>query len=154
MRAPSQRTICIENHSSTPSGIPLRCDFGGCHNLPNTKDIQISEHLSSLSLEDTSVQNTTLIPSPSLYIPSMVTPAPQDRWSQDKHIELVNIIGNPGAGMLTRAMAKELSAASAHECLFVDFLSGEPKKVFEALQQPGWVDSMQDELNQFARSKV
>ncbi|GJR08432.1 retrovirus-related pol polyprotein from transposon TNT 1-94 [Tanacetum coccineum] len=31
--------------------------------------------------------------------------------------------------MLTRAMAKELSAASAHECLFVDFLSKEePKK--------------------------
>ncbi|GKF07454.1 retrovirus-related pol polyprotein from transposon TNT 1-94, partial [Tanacetum coccineum] len=51
-------------------------------NLPNTKDIQMSEHLCSLS---------------------------------DKHIELVNIIGNPGAGMLTRAMAKELSAASAHE---------------------------------------
>nr|GEV58596.1 hypothetical protein [Tanacetum cinerariifolium] len=27
-----------------------------------------------------------------------------------------------GAGMLTRAMAKELSAASSHECLFIDFL--------------------------------
>ncbi|GJU38406.1 retrovirus-related pol polyprotein from transposon TNT 1-94 [Tanacetum coccineum] len=38
--------------------------------------------------------------SPPLPVPSMVTPAPQDRWSQDKHIELVNIIGNPGAGML------------------------------------------------------
>ncbi|GKA99428.1 retrovirus-related pol polyprotein from transposon TNT 1-94 [Tanacetum coccineum] len=42
--------------------------------------------------------------------------------------------------MLTRAMAKELSAASAHECLFVDFLSEEdPKKVSEALRHPGWV---------------
>ncbi|GJX81460.1 retrovirus-related pol polyprotein from transposon TNT 1-94 [Tanacetum coccineum] len=51
------------------------------------------------------------------------------RWSQDKHIDLVNIIGNPGAGMLTRAMAKQLCAASAHECLFADFLSEEePKK--------------------------
>ncbi|GJY67122.1 hypothetical protein Tco_0478460 [Tanacetum coccineum] len=59
----------------------------------------------------------------------MVTPAPQDRWSQDKHIKMVNIIGNPRAGMLTRAMAKQLSAASAHECLFVVFLSQEePKK--------------------------
>nr|GEW26773.1 retrovirus-related Pol polyprotein from transposon TNT 1-94 [Tanacetum cinerariifolium] len=80
---------------------------------------------------------------------------PQDRWSQDKHIELVNIIGNPGAGMLTRAMAKQLSAASARECLFVDFLSEEePKKVSEALKHPGWVDAMQDELNQFARNKA
>nr|GFA13982.1 retrovirus-related Pol polyprotein from transposon TNT 1-94 [Tanacetum cinerariifolium] len=60
----------------------------------------------------------------------MVTLAPQDRWSQDKHIKLVNIIGNPGAGMLTRAMAKQLSTASVHECLFVDFLSKkEPKKI-------------------------
>ncbi|GJY33364.1 retrovirus-related pol polyprotein from transposon TNT 1-94 [Tanacetum coccineum] len=85
----------------------------------------------------------------------MVTPAPQDRWSQDKHIKPVNIIGNPGAGMLTSAMDKQLSAASAHECLFVDFLSKEePKKVFEALKYLGWVDAMQDELNQFARNKV
>ncbi|GJZ44369.1 retrovirus-related pol polyprotein from transposon TNT 1-94 [Tanacetum coccineum] len=85
----------------------------------------------------------------------MVTPAPQDKWSQDKHIELVNIIGNPGAGMLTRAMAKQLNDASAHECLFIDFLSEEePKKVSEALKHHGWVDAMQDELNQFAINKA
>nr|GEX42975.1 retrovirus-related Pol polyprotein from transposon TNT 1-94 [Tanacetum cinerariifolium] len=66
---------------------------------------------------------------------SSYSQAPQDRWSQDKHIELVNIIGNLGAGMLTRAMAKQLSAASAHECLFVDFLTEkEPKKIAEALK--------------------
>nr|GEW91409.1 retrovirus-related Pol polyprotein from transposon TNT 1-94 [Tanacetum cinerariifolium] len=96
--------------------------------LLNTKDIQISEQLSSLNTEDTSAQNTTIL-SPPLPVPSLVTLTPQDKWSQDKHIKLVNIIGNPGAGMLTRSMAKQLSAASAHECLFVDFLSEEePKK--------------------------
>ncbi|GJW90108.1 hypothetical protein Tco_0167661 [Tanacetum coccineum] len=124
-------------------------------NLPNTKDSQIYELLSSLNAQDTSAQNTTQIPCPPLPVPSMVTPAPQDIWSQDKHIKLVNIIGNTGEEMLTRAMAKQLSAASAHECLFVDFLSKEePKKVFEALKHLGWVDAMQDELNQFARNKV
>nr|GEU64228.1 retrovirus-related Pol polyprotein from transposon TNT 1-94 [Tanacetum cinerariifolium] len=108
-------------------------------NLPNTEYIQIFEHLSSPSVEDTSVHNTIPILIPPLPIPSMVTPAPQDRWSKEKHINLVNIIGNPRAGMLTRAMAKELSAASAHECLFVDFLSEEEtKKVSEALKHPGW----------------
>ncbi|GJV33877.1 retrovirus-related pol polyprotein from transposon TNT 1-94 [Tanacetum coccineum] len=57
--------------------------------------------------------------------------------------------------MLTRAMAKQLSVASAHKCLFVDFLfEEEPKKVSEALKHPGWVDAMQDELNQFARNKA
>ncbi|GJY50516.1 hypothetical protein Tco_0441363 [Tanacetum coccineum] len=120
-----------------------------------SQELKISEHSSSLRVEDTSVQDTIPIPNPSLPIPSVVTPAPQDRWSQDKHIELVNIIGNPGARMLTRAMAKELGAASPHERLFVDFLSEEePKKVSEALQHLRWVDAMQDELNQFSRNKV
>ncbi|GJY41087.1 retrovirus-related pol polyprotein from transposon TNT 1-94 [Tanacetum coccineum] len=109
----------------------------------------------SQRVEDTLVQDTIPIPNPPLPILLMVTPTPQDRWSQDKHIELVNIIGNPGARMLTRSMAKELGAALAHEYLFIDFLSEEePKKVSEALQHPGWVDAMQDELNQFARNKV
>nr|GEX47615.1 retrovirus-related Pol polyprotein from transposon TNT 1-94 [Tanacetum cinerariifolium] len=92
--------------------------------------LRISEHSCSLRVEDTLVQNTISIPNPSLPTPSTVTPAPQDRWSQNKHTELVNIIGNPGARMLTRAMAKELGATLAHECIFVDFLSEEePKKV-------------------------
>nr|GEX09890.1 retrovirus-related Pol polyprotein from transposon TNT 1-94 [Tanacetum cinerariifolium] len=30
---------------------------------------------------------------------------PEDIWSRDQHVELVNIIGNPGEGMLTRSMA-------------------------------------------------
>nr|GEY66420.1 retrovirus-related Pol polyprotein from transposon TNT 1-94 [Tanacetum cinerariifolium] len=123
-------------------------------NLPNTKYIQISVHLFSLNVEDTSIQDTISILNPPLPIPSMVTPAPQDRWYQDKHIELVNIIGNLGAVMLTRAIVKQVSVASTHECLFVNFLSKEePKKVFEALKRLGWVDAMQDELNQFARNK-
>ncbi|GJZ79994.1 hypothetical protein Tco_0644831 [Tanacetum coccineum] len=96
-------------------------------NLLNTKGIQISEHSSSPRVDDTSVQDTIPIPNPPLPIPSV----------------------------LTRAMSKELGADSAHECLFIDLLSQEePKKVFEALQHPRWVDFMQDELNQFARNKV
>ncbi|GJR85071.1 retrovirus-related pol polyprotein from transposon TNT 1-94 [Tanacetum coccineum] len=36
-----------------------------------------------------------------------------------------------------------------------DFISEEePKKVSKALKHPGWVDAMQDKLNQFARNKV
>ncbi|GJW15297.1 retrovirus-related pol polyprotein from transposon TNT 1-94 [Tanacetum coccineum] len=82
-------------------------------------------------------------------------PIPRDRWSRDEHIELVNIIGDPGEGMLTRSMAVKLTAASASECLFADFLSEiEPKKVSEALKHPGWIDAMQEELNQFYRNKV
>ncbi|GJV44636.1 retrovirus-related pol polyprotein from transposon TNT 1-94 [Tanacetum coccineum] len=82
-------------------------------------------------------------------------PISQDRWSRDQHIELVNIIGNPGEGMLTRSMVAKLTTASASKCLFADFLSEiEPKKVSEALKHPGWIDDMQEELNQFYRNKV
>ncbi|GKC26479.1 retrovirus-related pol polyprotein from transposon TNT 1-94 [Tanacetum coccineum] len=82
-------------------------------------------------------------------------PVPQDKWSREQHIELVNIIGDPGEGLLTRSMAAKLTATSANECLFVDFLSKiEPKKVSEALKNQRWVDAMQEELNQFYRNKV
>ncbi|GKA40741.1 retrovirus-related pol polyprotein from transposon TNT 1-94 [Tanacetum coccineum] len=82
-------------------------------------------------------------------------PVPQDRWSRDQHIELVNIIGDPGEGILTRSMAAKLTATLASECIFDDFLSKiEPKKVSEALKHPGWIDAMQEELNQFYRNKV
>nr|GEV66894.1 hypothetical protein [Tanacetum cinerariifolium] len=54
---------------------------------------------------------------------------PQDRLSRDQQIKLVNIIGDPGEGMLTRIMATKLTATSASECLFANFLSKiEPKK--------------------------
>ncbi|GJY25438.1 zinc finger, CCHC-type containing protein [Tanacetum coccineum] len=39
--------------------------------------------------------------------------APQDRWSKDQHIKLVNIIGDLGEGMLTRSMAVKLTTTSA-----------------------------------------
>ncbi|GJY54578.1 retrovirus-related pol polyprotein from transposon TNT 1-94 [Tanacetum coccineum] len=80
---------------------------------------------------------------------------PQDRWSKDQHIELVNIIGDPGKGILTRSMATKLTAALASECLLVDFLSEiEPKRVYEALKHLGWIDAMEEELNQFYRNKI
>ncbi|GJV48793.1 retrovirus-related pol polyprotein from transposon TNT 1-94 [Tanacetum coccineum] len=82
-------------------------------------------------------------------------PVPQDKWSRDQHIALVNIIGDPGEGMLTRSMASKFTASLASECLFTNFLFEiEPKKVSEALKHPGWVDAMQEELNQFYRNKV
>ncbi|GJZ02772.1 retrovirus-related pol polyprotein from transposon TNT 1-94 [Tanacetum coccineum] len=52
-------------------------------------------------------------------------------------------------------MAAKLKVTSASECLFVDFLSEiELKKILEALKHQGWVDSMQEQLNQFCRNKV
>ncbi|PWA72457.1 Integrase, catalytic region, Zinc finger, CCHC-type, Peptidase aspartic, catalytic [Artemisia annua] len=81
-------------------------------------------------------------------------PRPQERWSRHQHSELVNIIGEPVEGMLTRSMAAKLTAASANECLFVDFLSTiEPKTVKEAMKHPSWVQAMRDELEEFDRNE-
>ncbi|KAL8098141.1 hypothetical protein AgCh_031060 [Apium graveolens] len=45
--------------------------------------------------------------------------------------------------------------ATQNECLFSGFLSEmEPKKIEEALTDPDWVISMQDELNQFEHQQV
>ncbi|GJR00649.1 retrovirus-related pol polyprotein from transposon TNT 1-94 [Tanacetum coccineum] len=57
--------------------------------------------------------------------------------------------------MLTRSIAAKIIAASVSECLFADFLSEiEPKKIYEALKNPGWINAMQEELNNFYRNKV
>ncbi|GKG51213.1 hypothetical protein Tco_0541597, partial [Tanacetum coccineum] len=78
------------------------------------------------------VSNTT--PSPTIISPSskvFINPlVPQDRWSREKHIELVNILGKPQAGVTTRSIIRDSKAALAHECLYVNVLSEiEPKKL-------------------------
>ncbi|GJT09119.1 retrovirus-related pol polyprotein from transposon TNT 1-94 [Tanacetum coccineum] len=117
--------------------------------IPLTKDNEGPPDL--INIEGNHEQNS--------HIPNQASTSshlvPQDRWSKDQHIELVNIIGDPGKGMLTRSMAAKLLAVSTSECLFADYLFKiEPKKVSEALTHPGWVDVMQEELNQFYRNKV
>ena len=62
-------------------------------------------------------------------------------WSRDHPFELN--IGDPDVGVRTRS-------ATHNECLYSEFLSQmEPKKVEEALTDPYWVVTMQEELNQF-----
>ncbi|GJR26772.1 hypothetical protein Tco_1103004 [Tanacetum coccineum] len=83
------------------------------------------------------------------------TPVPKDRWSREKHIKLVNIIGKPLAGITTRSRIRDSDAASASKCLYVNFFSEmEPKKLIEALKEEGWIIAMQEKLNQFERNKV
>ncbi|GJS57872.1 retrovirus-related pol polyprotein from transposon TNT 1-94 [Tanacetum coccineum] len=77
-----------------------------------------------------------------------------NRWSREKHIELVNIIGEPLAGITTRSRIRDSDAASASKCLYVNFLSEmESKKLIEALKEEGWIIAMQEELNQSKRNK-
>ncbi|GJY77997.1 retrovirus-related pol polyprotein from transposon TNT 1-94 [Tanacetum coccineum] len=49
-------------------------------------------------------------------------------------------INSPSAGVTTRRKIRDSEAASAHECLYVNFLFEiEPKKLIEALEEEGWI---------------
>ncbi|GJW52064.1 retrovirus-related pol polyprotein from transposon TNT 1-94 [Tanacetum coccineum] len=101
--------------------------------IPHTKDTK-----GLINIEGThgqNVQNDQMITQPTDVSSGNNT---KERWLRDQHIKLVYIIGDPGEGMLTRSKAAKLTAASAGECLFDNFLSKiEPKKVSKALKHPG-----------------
>ncbi|GKC19730.1 retrovirus-related pol polyprotein from transposon TNT 1-94, partial [Tanacetum coccineum] len=103
--------------------------------------------------ESISDDQPTLIILPSAEVIPQI-PVPQDRWLREKHIELVNIIGEPLAGITTKSRIRDSDAASASVCLYVNFLSEmEPKKLIEALEEEGWIIAMHKELNWFERNK-
>ncbi|GJU78550.1 hypothetical protein Tco_1275620 [Tanacetum coccineum] len=108
---PKVRIPGLECNRSLPEGIPF------VNNLVIKPSFSLAKHASA-SKAVSIIQTKT--PTITQYLPFS---APQDRWSRDKHIKLVNIVE-------------------------------EPKKVSEALMHPGWVDVMQEELNQFAVNKV
>nr|GEU55547.1 uncharacterized mitochondrial protein AtMg00810-like [Tanacetum cinerariifolium] len=83
---------------------------------------------------------------PALYVISPLAdsisgpPVPQDKWSRDKHINLVNIIGKPLASITTKSKIRDSDYASASECLYVNFLSEiEPKRLIESLEKEGYI---------------
>ncbi|GJZ61752.1 retrovirus-related pol polyprotein from transposon TNT 1-94 [Tanacetum coccineum] len=131
------------NHASTQTSLGK--------SIPRTKDVEgRPDQESTEGIQEQALQSQII-----QHLSTSSYPVPQDRWSKDQHIKLGNIIGDPVEGMLTRSMAAKLTTVSTSECLLTDFLSEiEPKKVSEALKHLGWIDAMQEELNQFYRYKV
>ncbi|GKB09107.1 retrovirus-related pol polyprotein from transposon TNT 1-94 [Tanacetum coccineum] len=105
--------------------------------------------------DDPSRQNDQIVQTEQKYALITEAHSGENTWSRDQHIKLVNIIGKPTKDMLIISMVAKLTTASASECLFANFLSKiEPRKVSEALKHLGWVDAMQEELNQLYRNRV
>ncbi|GJX52599.1 retrovirus-related pol polyprotein from transposon TNT 1-94, partial [Tanacetum coccineum] len=156
---PTDSTILQD--SVSPEETP---EFTGADDHPAFNENDHSDLVDNLELAE--IQDNDIIepisdvqPSPTTILPSaeviLQTHVPQDRWSREKNIEIVNIISEPLAGITTRSRVKDSDAASAHECLYANFLSEmEPKKLIEALEEEGWIIAMQEELNQFERNKV
>ncbi|GKD92814.1 hypothetical protein Tco_1372651, partial [Tanacetum coccineum] len=83
------------------------------------KSVESQDNVLSKTISD---DQPALVISPSAKV-ILQNPIPQDRWSREKHIKLVNIIGEPLAGITTRSRVRDSDAALAHECLYVNFLS-------------------------------
>ncbi|GKA88510.1 retrovirus-related pol polyprotein from transposon TNT 1-94 [Tanacetum coccineum] len=157
----------------TPSETPILQDSNPSNEHPEftlADDHPIlNKHDNSESVEDfgiTKDQVSTIIelvsnvkPSPTIISPSakvFINPhVLQDRWSREKHIELVNILGEPHVEVTTRSKIRDSKAASTYECLYVNFLYEiEPNKLIKAPETDGCIIEMQEELNQFKRNKI
>ncbi|GJU92907.1 retrovirus-related pol polyprotein from transposon TNT 1-94 [Tanacetum coccineum] len=87
------------------------------HNEPNA--IERAKNHNDTSESQTILSNDDPIievePSPTIISPSVKinhdTPAPQDKWSRDKNIPMVNILGESQVGVTTRSKVKDSEAA-------------------------------------------
>ncbi|KAI3735152.1 hypothetical protein L6452_14640 [Arctium lappa] len=102
------------------------------------------------TFHSTPLHNTHPIPtdpSSSFSTSPFLAPLPPTlKWTKDHPIE--QIIGDQQVSVQTRRCVGNI-------CLYVNFLSIiEPKKIKEALADPCWTTSMQEELPQIERNKV
>nr|GFC13904.1 hypothetical protein [Tanacetum cinerariifolium]GFC13928.1 hypothetical protein [Tanacetum cinerariifolium] len=125
--------------------------------IPNIEDVvpamDEAVHSDAIDLQEDDRDETPIVvqslPRINSHVANSVSGSlvPQDKWSRAKHIKLVNIIGEPLAGITTRSRISDLEDASAYECLYVNsLLEIEPKKLIEALEEEGWVLAIIEEL--------
>nr|GEX10818.1 hypothetical protein [Tanacetum cinerariifolium] len=91
-----------------------------------------------------------------------VSPIPTTRNHKDHHV--LQIIGDMSSTTQTRSMTKVVKDQGVlsqmfnndfHTCMFACFLlQEEPKRVHQALKDPSWIESMQEEFLQFKMQKV
>ncbi|GKC51688.1 hypothetical protein Tco_1074433 [Tanacetum coccineum] len=126
-------------------------------NMPELEDIIYSD-------DDEDVGAKADINNLDAFMP--VSPIPTTRIHKDHPVE--QIIRDLNSAPQTRRMTNNLEEHGLfssvqqrtnhkvlQNCLFACFLSQvEPKKVIQALQDPSWIEAMQDELLQFKLQKV
>ncbi|GJR76656.1 gag-pol polyprotein [Tanacetum coccineum] len=113
-------------------------DFDGnmFHNAPQTPEFDVAE--SSSTYQDPSNMHQFHQQHRSI-----------DRWTKNHPLE--QVIGDPSKPVMTR---KRLQT-DAEVCMYALTVSTiEPKNIKEAMLDHSWIESMQDELNQFKRLDV
>nr|GEZ59864.1 putative ribonuclease H-like domain-containing protein [Tanacetum cinerariifolium] len=120
--------------------------------MPNVEDLTHSDDADDVGAE-AGINNLEYIIS--------VSPIPTTRIHKDHPTS--QIIGDLSSTTQTRSMAKavrdqggisQIFNEDFHTCMFACFLSQEePKRVHQALKDPSWIESMQEELLQFKINK-
>ncbi|GKC60970.1 hypothetical protein Tco_1088568 [Tanacetum coccineum] len=96
------------------------------------ESVEPQDNVLSESISD---DQPTPVISPSAEV-ILQNPAPQDRRSRDKHIKLVNIIGEPPGWYSTQKPGSEFNVASTHECYMSIFLSEiEPRSSLHSIRR-------------------
>nr|GEU42796.1 retrovirus-related Pol polyprotein from transposon TNT 1-94 [Tanacetum cinerariifolium] len=118
-------TLMEENINSPDKSLEFTIDNDHpVHNEPD--NFESHDNLKPAKVQDSIINEpiSEAEPSPIIISPLakvFINPfVPQDKWSREKHIDLVNIMGEPLAGVTTRSRIKDSKAASAHECLYMD----------------------------------
>ncbi|GKD98982.1 hypothetical protein Tco_1382879 [Tanacetum coccineum] len=125
LEEPSEFTIADDHLALSEHDHPGSAD--------NLEPAEFQDNVINKQINEFQPSPTTISPSVEVFLQPHV---PQDRWSREKHIKLVNIIGEPLAGITIRSRIRDSKAASAHECMYVNFISKmEPKKLIEALEE-------------------
>ncbi|GJY76124.1 hypothetical protein Tco_0481240 [Tanacetum coccineum] len=122
-----------ESHEFTiVDDYPIRNEPGDFESTDNLESAKVQDSIINEPISEAEPSPTIISPSAEISINPHI---PQDRWSREKHIDLVNIIGEPLASVTTRSRIRDSEVASAHECLYVNFLSEiETKKLIEAFE--------------------
>ncbi|GKA91360.1 putative ribonuclease H-like domain-containing protein [Tanacetum coccineum] len=129
------------NHTPLPTAF-------AADNVPNVVfegDLFVNPFATSTESAESSTQNVDPSNMHTFY-----QPYPHDyQWTKDHPLELV--IGEPSRSVLTRNQLK----IDGDMCIYALAVSIiEPKTIKEALTDPTWIESMQEELHQFIRLDV
>ncbi|GJR80040.1 putative ribonuclease H-like domain-containing protein [Tanacetum coccineum] len=152
--SPTVNAVDIENNDADEN-IVYGCDDDP--NMPNLEEIVYSDDDEGVDAKADMTNLDTHI---------LVSPTPTTRIHKDHPLE--QIIGDIHSAPQTRRMTKNVTEHGMfssvqqrinhkdfQNCLFACFLSQvEPKKVIQALQDPSWIEAMQEELLQFKLQQV
>ncbi|GJZ62926.1 retrovirus-related pol polyprotein from transposon TNT 1-94 [Tanacetum coccineum] len=109
------------------------------------------------NIEDVVLALDEVVHSESVVVSELTNLQEDDRDETPIVVQLLPQINSPVANSVSGPLSRirDLEAALAQECLYVNFLLEiEPKKLIEALEEEGWVLAMTEELNQIERNKV